>query len=285
MDREISINNQIFSTYESLYDAEKKVADYIIAYPSEVIEMSIAELAAQCEASQATVMRFCKKVGCTGFYQFKIRLAGELREQREQGEQVASNEINLDQMEQSLQNIMVNKVEELKATFQNINPAEFKEMIEKILEANLIEFAAMGNTIPIALDGAYKFEQLGLQAIRFPIWESQEAFARTLKKGDMLIAISASGASRKLLDIVKIVKKKGALIVAITNQHTSALAEASDYLLLTATRENVFHNQISFTRMAAMALIDSLFLFLFYAKRDSFENLSVHEQSVAEEKI
>lgn len=282
MDREISINNQIFSTYESLYDAEKKVADYIIAHPSEVIEMSIAELAAQCEASQATVMRFCKKVGCTGFYQFKIRLAGELREQ---GEQAASNGIDLDQMEQSIQNVMLNKVEELKATFQNINPAEFKEMIEKILEANLIEFAAMGNTIPIALDGAYKFEQLGLQAISFPIWESQEVFARTLKKGDMLIAISASGASRKLLDIVKIAKKKGALIVAITNQHTSALAEASDYLLLTATRENVFHNQISFTRMAAMALIDSLFLFLFYAKRDSFENLSVHEQSVAEEKI
>lgn len=282
MDREISINNQIFSTYEGLYDAEKKVADYIIAHPSEVIEMSIAELAAQCDASQATVMRFCKKVGCTGFYQFKIRLAGELREQ---GEQVASNEISLDQMEQSIQNIMVNKMEELKATFQNINPDEYKEMIEKILEADLIEFAAMGNTIPIALDGAYKFDQLGLQAVSFPVWESQEAFARMLKKGDMLIAISASGASKKLLNIVKIAKKKGALIVAITNQHTSALAKESDYLLLTATRENVFHNQISFTRMAAMALIDSLFLFLFSAKRDSFQNLSVHEQSVAEEKI
>ena len=282
MDREISINNQIFSTYESLYNAEKKVADYTIAHPSELIEMSIAELAAQCEASQATVMRFCKKVGCTGFYQFKIRLAGELREQ---GEQEASNGIDLDQMEQSIQNVMLNKVEELKATFQNINPVEFKEILEKILEANLIEFAAMGNTIPIALDGAYKFEQLGLQAISFPIWESQEAFARTLKKGDMLIAISASGESRKLLDIVKIAREKGALIVAITNQHTSALAEASDYLLLTATRENVFHSQISFTRMAAMALIDSMFLFLFSTKRDSFENLSVHEQSVAEEKI
>ena len=61
------------------------MADYIIAHPSEVIEMPIAELAAQCEASQATVMRFCKKVGCTGFYQFKIRLAGELREQGEPG--------------------------------------------------------------------------------------------------------------------------------------------------------------------------------------------------------
>ena len=110
MSREISINNQIFSTYESLYDAEKKVADYIIAHPMDVVEMSIAELASHCEASQATVMRFCKKVGCTGFYQFKIKLAGEMRQQ---GEQEASNEINMEHMEQSLQNIMVNKTEEI----------------------------------------------------------------------------------------------------------------------------------------------------------------------------
>ena len=282
MSREISINNQIFSTYESLYDAEKKVADYIIAHPMDVVEMSIAELASHCEASQATVMRFCKKVGCTGFYQFKIKLAGEMRQQ---GEQEASNEINMEHMEQSLQNIMVNKTEEIKATFQNINPAEFKEIIEIILSAGVIEFAAMGNTIPIALDGAYKFNQLGLQAVRFSDWESQEAFARTLKKGDVLFAISASGASKKLLDIVNIAKENGAVTIAITNQYTSPLAEASDYLLLTATRENVFHSQISFTRMAAMALIDSLFLFLFSTKRDSYEKVAAHEQSVAEEKI
>lgn len=283
MNREISISNQIFSTYESLYDAEKKVADYVIGHFAEVIEMSVSELASNCDVSQATVMRFCKKIGCTGFYQLKIRLAGELKEKEE--DHVVSNEINLEHTQQSLQNILANKIEELKATFQNVNPKEWKEIIEKILDAGVIEFAAMGNTIPIAMDGAYKFNQLGIRAVSSTVWESQEAFARTLKEGDMLFAISASGASKKLLDIVNIVRQNGVVAVAITNQHKSPLAEACNYTLVTATRENVFHNQVSFTRMAAMALIDSLFLFLFSTKRDSLQNVAVHEQSVAEEKI
>lgn len=282
MSSEISVRDQIFSTYDSLYDAEKKVADYLISHPSEAIEMSVSELAQHCEASQATIVRFCKKIGCKGFHQLKIRMAGE---QREQEEQVISNEINLDHMEQSLNNILGSKLEELKATYSNFNPKELREIIDKILQADMIEFAAMGNTIPIALDGTYKFNQLGIKAVSSTIWESQEAFSRILKEKDMLFAISASGASKRLLNMVEIAKENQAVTVAITNQAKSPLAEACDYVLLTATREHIFHDQVSFTRMAAMSVIDCLFLFLFSTKWDSFKNVAEHEQSVAEEKM
>lgn len=282
MSSEISVRDQIFSTYDSLYDAEKKVADYLISHPSEAIEMSVSELAQHCEASQATIVRFCKKIGCKGFHQLKIRMAGE---QREQEEQVISNEINLDYMEQSLNNILGSKLEELKATYSNFDPKELREIIDKILQADMIEFAAMGNTIPIALDGTYKFNQLGIKAVSSTIWESQEAFSRILKEKDMLFAISASGASKRLLNMVEIAKENQAVTVAITNQAKSPLAEACDYVLLTATREHIFHDQVSFTRMAAMSVIDCLFLFLFSTKWDSFKNVAEHEQSVAEEKM
>ena len=282
MSSEISVRDQIFSTYDSLYDAEKKVADYLISHPSEAIEMSVSELAQHCEASQATIVRFCKKIGCKGFHQLKIRMAGE---QREQEEQVISNEINLDHMEQSLNNILGSKLEELKATYSNFDPKELREIIDKILQADMIEFAAMGNTIPIALDGTYKFNQLGIKAVSSTIWESQEAFSRILKEKDMLFAISASGASKRLLNMVEIAKENQAVTVAITNQAKSPLAEACDYVLLTATREHIFHDQVSFTRMAAMSVIDCLFLFLYSTKWDSFKNVAEHEQSVAEEKM
>lgn len=282
MSSDISVRDQIFSTYDSLYDAEKKVADYLISHPTEAIEMSVSELASHCEASQATIVRFCKKIGCKGFHQLKIKLAGE---QRQQEEQVISSEITLEHMEQSINNIMVSKVEELKATFHNFHPGELREIIDLILEAGTIEFAAMGDTIPIALDGAYKFNQLGLRAVSSTIWESQEAFARTLRKGDLFFAISASGASKRLMKMTEIAKENQVITIAITNQSKSPLAELCDYVLLTATREHIFHDQVSFTRMAAMSVIDTLFLFLFSTKWDSFEHVAVHEQSVAEEKL
>lgn len=282
MSSDISVRDQIFSTYDSLYDAEKKVADYLISHPTEAIEMSVSELASRCDASQATIVRFCKKIGCKGFHQLKIKLAGE---QRQQEDQVISSEINLENMEQSIHNIMVSKVEEIKATFHNFKIDELQKIIDLILKARTIEFAAMGNTIPVALDGAYKFNQLGLRAVSSTIWETQEAFARTLQKGDVFFAISASGASKRLLKMAKIVKENEVVSVAVTNQAKSPLAEACDYVLLTATREHIFHDQVSFTRMAAMSVIDTLFLFLFSTKWDSFEHVEVHEQSVAEEKL
>ena len=114
MGKDILIRDQIFSTYDSLYDAEKKVADYVAGHQEDVINMSVAELAQNCATSQATVIRFCKKIGCEGFHKLKLKLAGE---QSKQEELAASNEINIENMEQSLHNIMVSKVEEIKQLF------------------------------------------------------------------------------------------------------------------------------------------------------------------------
>ena len=77
MGKDILIRDQIFSTYDSLYDAEKKVADYVAGHQEDVINMSVAELAQNCATSQATVIRFCKKIGCEGFHKLKLKLAGE----------------------------------------------------------------------------------------------------------------------------------------------------------------------------------------------------------------
>lgn len=282
MSKDILVRDQIFSIYDSLYDAEKKAADYLIAHQEDVINMSVSELAQNCDTSQATIIRFCKKIGCGGFHQLKLKLAGE---QSRQEEPAASNEINIDNMEQSLHNIMTSKVEEIKATFHNFDKKDLRQVVDAILKADLIEFAAMGNTIPIAMDGTYKFNQLGLHAVTSPIWETQEAFARTMKEGDVFFAISASGASKRLIRMAEIVKKRGGVTVVITNQSRAPLTEICDHVIITATREHVFYDQVSFTRMAAMAVIDTLFMLLLSTKDDFFENVAEHERSVIEEKL
>lgn len=282
MSKNILVRDQIFSIYDSLYDAEKKAADYLIAHQEDVINMSVSELAQNCDTSQATIIRFCKKIGCGGFHQLKLKLAGE---QSRQEEPAASNEINIDNMEQSLHNIMTSKVEEIKATFHNFDKKDLRQVVDAILKADLIEFAAMGNTIPIAMDGTYKFNQLGLHAVTSPIWETQEAFARTMKEGDVFFAISASGASKRLIRMAEIVKKRGGVTVVITNQSRAPLTEICDHVIITATREHVFYDQVSFTRMAAMAVIDTLFMLLLSTKDDFFENVAEHERSVIEEKL
>lgn len=282
MENDILVRDQIFSTYDSLYDAEKKVADFLIAHQEEVINMSVSELSLNCQASQATIIRFCKKIGCKGFQQLKLKLAGE---QNQREEPVVSSEIDIEHMGQSLHNIMSSKIEEIKATFYNMDEKELKQIIDEILLADIIEFGAMGNTVPIAMDGTYKFNQLGLHAVTSPVWETQEAFVRTLKNNDVFFAISASGASKRLIRMANIAKEHGARTIVITNQARSPLTEICDHVIITATREHVFYDQVSFTRMAAMAVIDTLFMLLLSTKEAFFENVAEHERSVIEEKL
>lgn len=282
MTKNTSVRDEIFAKYESFFDAERRVADCVINNHSQVVEMSVSELAGKCETSQATVMRFCKKIGCSGFYQMKLRMAGELRGQEQL---TTSAEISCDNMQQSLHNILSSKIEELRSTFQSFEAVKMQELISCILGAGIVEFAAMGNTVPIAMDGVYKFNQLGLRAVGSPIWETQEATARNLRKGDMLFAISASGASRRLLRMVEIARENSVTTVAITNRIQSPIAERCDYVIRTAVRESLFCGQVTFSRMSAMAVIDTLFLLLFSVKGGSYDNLSRHEQSVAEEKV
>ncbi len=274
--------NGIYAIYPELFEAEKRVADFVTAHQDEVLEQTVSELAAAAQTSVATVVRFCKKCGCTGFHQLKIKLAREMMDERTEA---LSGELDMTSLGSSLQKILQAKVEELEQTFQNLDEKTFRQVVQHILAANFILFAAMGNTIPAAMDGAYKFNQLGIRAISSPVWETQLALGRTLQKGDLVIAISASGASRHLLELAEIATQHDAVVVSITNHPQSPLAQRSNYHLTTATREVLFIEKVSFTRIPALAVLEALFLLLLTKKQGAIENVNHHEQTVAPDKI
>jgi RpiR family carbohydrate utilization transcriptional regulator len=282
MAKGMTVRDHIFTTYDQLFDAEKKVADYLLDHPGAAVEMSVAALAGECNTSQATIIRFCKKVGFSGFHQLKIEMAKEMETRKDY---ITTNAIDINHIGQSLHNILVSKVEELEATINHLSEESVKKVIDAVIKADVVEVAAVGNSIPIAMDASYKFNQVGIRSVASNVWETQQAFSFTLKEGDVLIGISASGASRRLVGMAQIAQKRGALVVAITNQPESPLAENSDIVLTTASRERVFYDQVSFTRTAAMAVVDSIFLLLYSMREDSFQQLLEHEQIISEDKI
>ena len=58
--------------------SEKHLIDFIQDNGNIVVNLSIDDLAAKSNVSQATIIRFCKKVGAKGYTEFKIQLAKEL---------------------------------------------------------------------------------------------------------------------------------------------------------------------------------------------------------------
>ncbi len=280
----ITILNKIFSEFNSFSDSEKKIADFIINNKKKVIDITIAELAEKSGVSEASVSRFCKKCEMKNFYQLKLTLAKELTENGTETVE-ASNNINPENISSSLQSILSNKIEELTQTITHINENNLKNILSVIQKGKTVQLAAVGNTIPVALDGAYKFNQIGIPAIANTIWETQLAYTFNLSSKDVVIIISNSGASKRLLTLAETAKAKKAVVISITNSENSPIALVSDYHITTATREKLFLNEYYFSRISASIVIEILYLFLTAGKKNSCENISQHEQAIAEDKI
>src|SRR4029078_11650305 len=89
-----------------------------------------------------------------------------------------------------------------------------------------------------------------------------------IDSGDVFIAISYSGGSEELVDIVPLVKRRGAKLIAITGNADSALARcAAVHLDAAVTQEACPHNLApTASTTAALALGDALAVALLDAR-------------------
>ena len=278
-----SVVGVICSSYDSYFDAEKKIADCIIERKEDVIDMTVAELAKASGTSDATVSRFCRRCGFKGFQHLKMSLAREVLEEQGKSIQV-SNDILREDISQSLQNILANKVAELTQTVSMMEPKKLEKILACLEAAGTVQVAAVGNTIPVALDFSFKLNQLGIPAVSGTIWETQIAYTLNMKKGDVVVVISNSGMSRRLLTLVEGAKENGVTVISVTNSPESPVAAASDYHITTATREKLLLDEFCFSRVSATMVVEVLYLLLSAGKTDSYESIRRHEIAISEDK-
>lgn len=276
---EKSVINQICASMDTFFETEKKIGNFIIHHPKEIVDMTVGELAKECQVSEASVSRFCKKIDMKGFHHLKISIAKEMVSQSEDDE--LSNHISVDDLEQSLKNILANKVAELTQTVSMMNSEKLQDILKRINNAQNVLFAAVGNTVPVAMDGAYKLNQIGISAVSTPVWETQLAYSYNLSPDDVVIAISNSGESTGVINILEAAKQKKATTISITNSEKSTIAKISDYHITTATREKLFLDEYRFSRVSATMVIEVLYLFLTSMRKEALDSIIQHESSIA----
>lgn len=274
-----SVINQICASMDSFFDTEKKIGDYIVRNPKKVVDMTVGELAKECGVSEASVSRFCKRIELKGFHHLKISLARELVDAKDDGE--ISGHISVDDMEGSLRGILSNKMEELRQTVAMIDREELKKILGVINNADTVLMTAVGNTIPVAMDGAYKLNQIGIRAMSTPIWETELGYSYNLTDKDVVVAISNSGESTGVIQILEAAKSRGAVAISITNNSRSSVAELSTYHITTATREKIFLDGYCFSRVSATMVIEIIYLLLASMRKESYESIVRHEQAMA----
>lgn len=281
---EKSVLDIICASLDSFFESERKIGTYIIQHTAEVVDMTVGELAQACGVSDASVSRFCKKINMKGFHHLKITLAKEISEKGIEEEEV-SNHISVNDIEQSLKNILANKVTEITQTVSMMDAKQLSEILNKLNMARTVQFFAVGNTIPVAIDGAFKLNQIGIPAVSGTIWETQIGYTYNMTAEDVVMAISNSGESTAVLRALEAAKSAGATTLSITNSEKSSAAQLSDYHITTATREKLFLDGYCFSRVSATTVIEILYLFLTSMRKDAYKSIVRHEQAIAFTKL
>lgn len=266
MQNEVGIIMKMNAMYEYLAKSEKKVASYIIANPEKVIRLSVTELADNCGASEATVVRTCRKLGMTGYQDLKVCLAQSLVSPIQAINESIKEDDSYTQM---IQKVFNSAIHTLKYTLSVLNYDAIKEAADVIHESKRVVIVALGNSVALAQDLFHKLMRLGCSAIISSDTHMQMIAACGPTCGDVMVAISHSGSSKDIVEVAKQWKNGGGKLVTITNIGRSPLGKISDVSLVTASRETMYKLSALSSRAAQMAIIDSIYTIIAMGHRDT----------------
>jgi RpiR family transcriptional regulator, carbohydrate utilization regulator len=240
-----------------LRQAEARLAQYIQDHPHDVIQLSITDLAEHSGTSEATVVRLCRRVGFRGFQDFKIGLAQTLVGPL----QTIQEEIEAgDTIDTVRAKVFSAAVQALQDTQSVIDSREVARAVELLHTADRVVFAGAGASGWVCMDGAMKFLKIGINTAAFVDQHSQLVAASLLGPGTVAIGISHSGATRDTVEVLSLARKAGAATVCITGAPKSPLTRVSGIRLFTSAKETGFKTEAMSSRIAQLAIIDTLFV-------------------------
>ena len=247
---------RIRSEYSSLPPSEKKVADYVLENPENIIYLSVSELADKVNVSDSTIIRFCKNVGFKGYQEFKLFVAQDLV--------VPIENINEDiQMDDDLETV-VNKIaytnkQAIEETLSITDLDALKKAIEAIVKAEKLEFYGVGASGITGFDAKYKFLRIGKDVDCYTDAHLQAMSASTLSEEDVVVGVYHSGSTKDVVDSCRIAHEAGATVICITGHNRSPITKVADIKLLTATRERPLASGALRSKIAQLHVLDMLF--------------------------
>lgn len=255
----------IHSFYPSLTRSEKKICDYLFQNQEEFISRPIQDLSASIEVGEATIIRFCKKVGFEGFQDLKLSLERE-REEAFQTEQPESY----------VDSVTINFLQVIENTRSLVDAEIMRQAVDLLYQAEHIVFFGVGSSGLAAQEAQASFLRLGVSAAAYADPHFQAMQANTLTERDTAVAISLTGSTEDTLFAARAAKNAGSRLIVLTNYIRSPLAQLGDCVLLTAFKENLMEGGSLAAKVSQLCLLDMLRTGYYY--RDPKRFLSVKEK-------
>lgn len=244
---------------DSLTPVEKMVADYILGNVEEIPHLSIKRLAQQSKTSDASVLRFCKTMGYSGYRNFIVSISASLGSMDEEQKDQYTDIQPGDELPVIIANISRNNIKSIEDTLSVMDWNEIARAVKVLRVSNRIVFFGIGASGLIGKDAEQKFSRINKMCHTYTDGHSQLTAATLLGKNDVAFFISNSGDTVEILDALEIARKNGACCIAITKYNKSELADKVNIVLSISTPEISIRSGAMGSRIAMLTIIDILF--------------------------
>ncbi|NWN83445.1 MAG: MurR/RpiR family transcriptional regulator [Halomonas sp.] len=246
--------DRIRQRLEELNRSERKVADVILADPTAATSMSIATLAQAASVSEPTVNRFCRSFDAKGYPDFKIKLAQSLARGTPYVSQAVEPE---DSAADYTQKIFGATIAALDAARRQTDAARIERVVDYLIQAKQVHFFGLGASGAVAQDAQHKFFRFNLPVTAYIDVLMQRMVASTCHTGDVVMIISWTGRTRELVDIARLARESGAVVLGITAPDSPLARECTETLEVTTPEDTDYYMPMT-SRMIQLALIDVL---------------------------
>ena len=266
--------------YSKLSKTEKKVADFFMSTPKNEIPFYISEVAKKSNTSEATIVRFAKKLGFNGYQQLKIVIA------QEDNYRPINQNISLNDTPFEIYNKVCDELYcSLEQTKSSLNRNALQSCCDKLLSADKILIIGLGNSAAVAIDAAHKMLRLGLNATAYTDNHIQSIAVSHTNEKSTILAISHSGHSRDIIEALKIAKNNGATTITITNFEKTPINKVSDIILHALSDENNYRILGLTSRITHLVIIDTIYSYLVCHLPNAEEKISSAETALRQKKI
>lgn len=234
--------------------SERALTEIVLADVDSVLKMSIVDLAARAEVSPPTVTRFCRRLGCDSYPDFKVRLA----QSRFVGQRYFALTAGPSSVHEIGQGVINGIQSIIYETFEHLDFAAVERAAEAIVNSGFVlAFGSGGASSMMAGEIETRLFRLGLKVASTDDHQLQLMRAAAAPPGSVIIGFSLSGNNAQLARTLAVAGEYGLTRIVISRSDSMVSAQA-DILLPVNWHENTDILRPTPGRYAFLATLDIL---------------------------
>lgn len=240
-----SVKTKIDEKYNQLTNVEKTIADYFLNN-MEDNDLSIKAVSKKLFVSQASLSRFAKKIGYSGYREFIFAYTSNLNENS-----------RLDQLTEYTIHKYQYIVED---TYKTVDTRQMKRIATLLNSKKRVFLYGIAFSGLIAEEFYFRFTRLGLDCSALTNENEIIMNSARVNAQALVIGISMTGKTTETMKGLQSVKKKGATTILLTSVPNASHYEYCDEVIQLSHIKNLTVADVISPQLPALLMIDIIFI-------------------------